>query len=56
MKHPHAPKLAYRLAWLPGLVNLSVVAMRFLERPAGPVVELLIRLVLAEVFFVSGVL
>lgn len=56
MKNPHAAKLSYRLAWLPGLVNLSVVALRFLERSAGPLVELLIRLALAQAFFVSGVL
>ncbi len=30
--------------------------MRFVERSAGPVLELLIRLALAQVFFVSGVL
>ncbi len=56
MTHPHAAKLSYRLAWLPGLVNLSVVALRFLERSAGPLVDLLIRVTLAQVFFVSGVL
>ena len=56
MTHPHAAKLSYRLAWLPGLVNLSFVALRFLERSAGPLVDLLIRVTLAQVFFVSGVL
>ncbi|HMW54446.1 FAD-dependent oxidoreductase [Accumulibacter sp.] len=56
MTYPLAPKLSYRLAWLSGLVNLSIVALRFLERSAGPVVELLIRLTLAQGFFVSGVL
>ena len=56
MKHPHAPTLSHRLDWLPDLVNLSVVALRFLERSAGPVADLLIRVALAQVFFVSGIL
>ncbi len=44
------------LAWLPGLVDASVGASRYLERSAGPLVALLIRVVVAQVFFVSGVL
>ena len=44
------------LDWLPRLVDGTVRWLRFSERSLGPVADLVIRLALAQVFFVSGVL
>src|SRR5512143_652408 len=56
MNDRQASPQSSRLDWLPGLIDMSAVALRFLERSAGPVVDLLIRIALAQTFFVSGVL
>ena len=42
--------------WLPAPTGALATTYRVLERSGGPVVDLLIRLWLAKVFFVSGVL
>ncbi|HSD59264.1 MAG TPA: FAD-dependent oxidoreductase [Burkholderiales bacterium] len=42
--------------WLPRAIQLIARTLRFLERGAGPVADLVIRLGLAQVFFVSAVL
>jgi len=42
--------------WLPRAIQLIARTLRFLEKGAGPVVDLVIRLGLAQVFFVSAVL
>ena len=44
------------LAWVARLLGWMGEAFRLSERSIGPVVDLLIRLRLAQVFFVSGVL
>ncbi len=46
----------HHLDWLPRLVDGAVRWLRFSERSVGPVADLVIRLALAQVFFVSGVL
>ena len=44
------------LAWVGRLLGWMGEAFRLSERSIGPVVDLLIRLRLAQIFFVSGVL
>jgi len=56
MKLIDAPDRSHRLAWLPRMVDACAVTLRYLERSVGPLAALLIRLALAQVFFVSGVL
>ena len=46
----------HHLDWLPRLVDGTVRWLRFSERSLGPVADLVIRLALAQVFFLSGVL
>jgi len=42
--------------WLPRAIALTARTLRFLEKGAGPVVDLGVRLWLAQIFFVSAVL
>ncbi len=44
------------IRWLPRVISFAAGTLRFLEKGAGPVVDLVIRLGLAQVFFVSAVL
>ena len=44
------------LAWVARLLGWMGEAFRLAERSIGPIVDLLIRLRLAQIFFVSGVL
>ncbi|HEX9179361.1 MAG TPA: hypothetical protein VF859_03120 [Burkholderiales bacterium] len=44
------------IRWLPGALAAIAATLRFLEKSAGPVADLAIRLGLAQVFFVSAVL
>ena len=44
------------IRWLPRVISFAAGTLRFLEQGAGPVVDLVIRLGLAQVFFVSAVL
>jgi NADH dehydrogenase/putative oxidoreductase len=44
-----------RADWIAGPVDAVATTLRFLERTAGPVVDLLVRLWIAQMFFVSAV-
>ena len=46
---------AARADWIAGPVDAVATTLRFLERTAGPVVDLLLRLWIAQMFFVSAV-
>jgi len=46
---------AARTDWIAGPVDAVATTLRFLERTAGPVVDLLIRLWIAQMYFVSAV-
>ncbi|HEX2238077.1 MAG TPA: FAD-dependent oxidoreductase [Gammaproteobacteria bacterium] len=50
------PPVALRAAWLAGLIGIYGDAIRLMERVHGPIADLLIRFVLAQAFFVSGIL
>ena len=46
---------AARTYWIARLVDVAATIFRILERSAGPIVDLLIRMWLAQMFFASTV-
>ncbi|OQW70572.1 MAG: quinol oxidase [Proteobacteria bacterium ST_bin12] len=49
-------KSTQHISWIPQLMGWVAAIIKFVERTAGPIVDLVIRLWLARIFFVSAVI